>query len=81
MKCTFPKGPTPSKTQLKEKALELISSEPDLTIIKHVQQHFGRTSALITVYAYASKEEFTRYEVRNKKAKKEAAPAPQPEKK
>ena len=65
---------TPSRAQLKEEAVKLISSPAEMVVIKRVSQQFGKKNFEVEVYVYNDEKSMKEFE-KEKKKKAEGAAA------
>jgi len=81
------KGSTPSRSELINEIAKKFKVTPELVIIKHIYQQFGRNKTKLIVNIYTDKAKMERFEHANllkkhaakeqpKKEKKEEAPSP-----
>lgn len=59
---------TPSKAQLKEEVAKLASAAPELTVVKKVNQQFGRKDFEVEAYVYDNEKSMKEFEKEKKKA-------------
>ncbi|MBW2997647.1 hypothetical protein KY349_04880 [Candidatus Woesearchaeota archaeon] len=86
------KGPTPTRTQLRDAIASNVKADKELTVVKHIYTRYGVEKAKVMAHVYTDKNDLVRYEEKGvlakhmkkkeeKKEKEEAKPAPAEEKK
>ena len=83
MEIEHEKSSTPNIDNVKKQAVDLLKINPELLRLRNIYTKFGNTKSDVICYVYDNVESLKKFEIINKKAKKEKAKeeSKEPEKK
>jgi len=55
-------GPMPSRKEVREKAIALLNSKPETTLIKAIRTSFGKSEGKVVIYVYNDEETMKKVE-------------------
>jgi small subunit ribosomal protein S24e len=74
-------GPTPSREDIRKAICAKVGSNPDLTVLREVNNSFGKQSVNVVAHAYSDKEKMTRTEPEYVVKRDKVVEKPKPEEK